>query len=125
MKYIETPKAVKPIGPFSQGIVENGMVFVSGTIAMDAATNTLVAGGIREQTTQVFENVKAILEAGGSSLGKVVKVSVFLKDGGHFKEMNEVYSSYFGTHKPARTTVVTGFVRDGILVEIDCVATLQ
>jgi len=124
MKYIVTPKAVKPVGPYSQGIVANGMVFVSGTVAMNPVSNSMVPGGIKEQATQTLENVKAILEAGGSGLEKVLKVSVYLKDGNDFKVMNEVYSSFFGDHKPTRTTVVTGFVRDGILIEIDCVASL-
>ncbi len=124
MKYIVTPKAVKPVGPYSQGIVANGMVFVSGTVAMNPVSNSMVPGGIKEQTAQTLENVKAILEAGGSGLEKVLKVSVYLKDGNDFKVMNEVYSSFFGDHKPTRTTVVAGFVRDGILIEIDCIASL-
>jgi 2-iminobutanoate/2-iminopropanoate deaminase len=124
MKYIESPKAVKPLGPYSQGIVANGMVFVSGTVGISPTTNSMVAGGIKEQAKQALENVKAILEAGGSGLERVLKVSVFLKDGSHFKEMNEVYTSYFGSHKPTRTTVVAGFVKDDILIEIDCVASL-
>jgi len=124
MKYIVTPKAVKPVGPYSQGIVANGMVFVSGTIAMNPVSNSMVPGGIKEQTTQTLENIRAILEAGGSGPEKVLKVSVYLKDGNDFKAMNEVYSAFFGDHKPTRTTVVAGFVRDGILIEIDCIASL-
>ena len=124
MKYIESPRAVKPVGPYSQGIEANGMIFVSGTIPINPATNSMVGGGIGEQTRQVLENIGAVLEAGGSGPGKVVKVTVYLKDGADFKEMNEVYSAFFGTHRPTRTTVVVGFVRDDILVEIDCVATL-
>jgi reactive intermediate/imine deaminase len=115
MKYIETPKSVKPLGPYCQGIVANGMVFVSGTVGMDPATNSMVPGGIKEQATQTLANIKSILEAGGSELGKVLKVSVFLEDGADFKVMD---------HKPTRTTVVAGFVKDGILIEIDCIASL-
>jgi len=124
MRYIESAKAVKPIGPYSQGIVSDGMVFVSGMVGTDPATSALVAGGIKEQTRQALENVKAVLEEGGSTPGKVLKVSVFLKNGSDFRDMNEVYSSFFGSHKPTRTTVVVGFVKEGILVEIDCVASL-
>ena len=124
MRYIESAKAVKPIGPYSQGIVSDGMVFVSGMVGTDPATSALVAGGIKEQTRQALENVKAVLEEGGSTPGKVLKVSVFLKKGSDFRDMNEVYSSFFGSHKPTRTTVVVGFVKEGILVEIDCVASL-
>lgn len=124
MKYIETPKSVKPLGPYCQGIVANGMVFVSGTVGMDPATNAMIPGGIKEQAAQTLANIKSILEAGGSELGKVLKVSVYLKDGADFKVMNDVYASFFGDHKPTRTTVVAGFVKDGILIEIDCVASL-
>src|SRR5208283_3672921 len=123
MNYIETAKSVKPIGPYSQGIVSNGVVFVSGQIAIDPSSNAMVQGGIREQTKRVLDNLKAILEAGGSSLEKVVKVTVFIKETSYFKDMNEVYAAAFGSHKPARSTVVCGFVRDDILVEIEAVAT--
>jgi enamine deaminase RidA (YjgF/YER057c/UK114 family) len=91
---------------------------------MDPATNSMVPGGIKEQATQTLANIKSILEAGGSELGKVLKVSVFLEDGADFKVMNDVYASFFGDHKPTRTTVVAGFVKDGILIEIDCIASL-
>jgi 2-iminobutanoate/2-iminopropanoate deaminase len=124
MRYIESAKAVKPIGPYSQGIVSGGMVFVSGMVGLDAATGLMVAGGIKEQTSKALENVKAVLEEGGSDPQKVLKVTVYLKDGAQFREMNEVYSSFFGAHRPTRTTVVAGFVRNDILVEIDCIASL-
>jgi 2-iminobutanoate/2-iminopropanoate deaminase len=122
MKIVETPKGVKPQGPYSQGIVANGFVFVSGTVGIDPNTGMMVPGGINEQTKQTLENIKAVLEAAGSSIDKVVKASVFLKDGGHFKDMNAVYSGVMGTHKPCRTTVATGFARDDVLVEIDMIA---
>ena len=117
MKHIESPKAVKPIGPYSQGIVvrRDGLRLRDGRHRPRDQLDG--PGGIKEQTSQVLENVKAVLEAGGSSLEKVLKVTVYLKVGSDFKEMNEVYSSYFGNHKPTRTTVVAGFVKDGILVE--------
>ena len=124
MKYIETAKSVKPIGPYSQGIVSNGLVFVSGQIGVDPATNAMVRGGIKEQTQRVLENLKAILEAGGTGLDKVVKVTAFIKESSAFKDMNEVYAAAFGNHKPARSTVVCDFARDDILVEIEAVATL-
>ena len=124
MKYVETSKGVKPIGPYSQAIVSNGLVYLSGQIAIDPATNAMVSGGIREQTKQVLDNVRVVLEAAGSGLGKVLKTSVFISETSLFKEMNEVYAAAFGGHKPARTTVVCGFVKEGILVEIDVVATV-
>ena len=123
MKFIETDKATKPLGPYSQGIVANGFVFVSGTVGIDPKTGNMVAGGLNEQTKQTMENIKNILEAGGSALSKVVKASVFIKDMGYFKDMNAVYSSYMGGHKPTRTTVVVGFARDDVLIEIDVIAT--
>lgn len=123
MKYVESPKAVKPLGPYSQGIEANGLVFVSGTVPINPVTNSIVEGGIREQTRQVLENIGAVLEAAGSDPGKVTKVTVYLKNGTDFREMNEVYAAFFGDHRPTRTAVVVGFVRDDILVEIDCVAT--
>jgi len=122
MKFIESPQAVRPIGPYSQGVISNGLVFVSGQIALDPATNAMVRGGIREQTARVLENVKAILESGGSGLDKVLRVTVYLREASYFKDMNEVYAEAFGTHKPARTTVVCDFVKEEVLVEIDVLA---
>ena len=123
MKFIESAEAVKPIGPYSQGVISNGLVFVSGQIALDPKTNAFVKGGIREQTKRVLDNLRAVLVAGGSGLDKVLKVTVYIKDISYFKDMNEVYSAEFGTHKPARSTVVCGFVKDEVLVEIDVIAT--
>jgi 2-iminobutanoate/2-iminopropanoate deaminase len=123
MKFIESAKSVKPIGPYSQGVATNGLVFVSGQIAIDPATNAVVKGGIREQTKRALDSLQGILEAGGSGLDKVVKVTVFIKDISYFKDMNEVYAAAFGSHKPARSTVVCGFVKDEILVEIEAIAT--
>ena len=85
MKFIETPNAVRPLGPYSQGIATNGLVFVAGTIGADPKTGKVVAGGIVEQTKQIMENIKAILEAGGSGIEKIVKVSVFIKDASYFR----------------------------------------
>ena len=123
MKFIESAEAVKPIGPYSQGVISNGLVFVSGQIALDPKTNAFVKGGIREQTQRVLDNLRAVLVAGGSSLDKVLKVTVYIKDISYFKDMNEVYAAEFGVHKPARSTVVCGFVKDEVLVEIDVIAT--
>jgi len=122
MRFIETPKAVRPIGPYSQGIVLNGFVFVSGTLGVDPVTNQMVRGGIVEQTKQAMENIKSVLEAGGSAIEKIVKVTVYIKDGSHFSDMNQAYAKFLGTHRPVRTTVVVGFPRDDILVEIDVIA---
>jgi len=123
MKIIETPKAVKPLGPYSQGIVANGFVFLSGTVGIDPTTNEMVKGGVVEQTKQAMQNIKAILEAAGSGVDKIVKSSVFISEASFFKDMNGAYTSVLGTHKPVRTTVVTGFARADVLVEIDVIAT--
>jgi len=124
MKYIETTRSVKPLGPYSQAVSEKGLIFVSGVLGMDPTTNALVAGGIKEQTARALENMKGVLEEGGSSLQKVLKVTIFLKEGGLFKDMNEVYASFLGNHKPARSTVVCGFAKEGALVCIDAIASV-
>ena len=108
---------------FSRAVRVGNMVFVSGCVGVDPATNSMVKGGVREQTKQTLDNIKAILESAGSSLDKVLKVTVYIKEGSYFKDMNEVYAQCFGAHKPARATVVVGFVKDDIVVEIDAVAT--
>lgn len=91
-------------------------------IALDPATGKLVSGGIVEQTRRVLENIKAVLEEAGSSMEKVTKTTVYLKEPGLFKDMNETYASYFGHHKPARSTIVCNFMLSEVLLEIDAVA---
>ncbi len=124
-RVILTERAPRPVGPYSQAIVANGLVFVAGQVPLDPGTGKLVEGGIREQTRRVLENVKAILEAAGSSLEKVVKVNVYLKRAEDFAAMNEVYSQYFPKEPPARTTVITDMVREEFLIEIDVTALAQ
>src|ERR1700719_4519546 len=94
-KVISTESAPKAIGPYSQAVVANGFAFLSGQVAIDPATNQLVEGDIAVQTERALENMKALLDACGSSLGQVVKVTVFLKDMGEFAKMNEVFGRYF------------------------------
>jgi 2-iminobutanoate/2-iminopropanoate deaminase len=122
---IATPSAPGAIGPYSQGIRVGNLVFTAGQIALDPATGQVVAPGISEQTTQVMENLKAILEAAGSSLAQVVKATVFLKDFNDFAAMNAVYGTYLaaeGVVPPARTTVEVSRLPKDVLVEIDLVA---
>src|SRR5215831_716507 len=119
---ISTGKAPKAIGPYSQAIRANGFVFVSGQIPFDPATGELVAGDVAQQTTRVLENLKAILEAAGSSLDHVVKTGVFLKDINDFAAMNEVYARYFPKNPPARATVEVARLPRDVRVEIDLVA---
>jgi 2-iminobutanoate/2-iminopropanoate deaminase len=125
MNFVQTSKAPKPLGPYSQGVIANGLVFVSGVGPIDPSTGNVVTGGIREQTEQVIESVKAILEEAGSSLQKVTKVTVFLKDAATLKDMNEVYAGYFRDHKPARTTVIADFTMKDFLVTLDAVAVTE
>jgi 2-iminobutanoate/2-iminopropanoate deaminase len=113
------------IGPYSQGIRAGKLLFTAGQVALDPVHQTVLAGGITEQTTQVLENLKAILEAGGSSLGKVVKATVYLKDMNDFAAMNAVYAAYLapeGVTPPARSTVEVSRLPRDVLVEIDLVA---
>jgi 2-iminobutanoate/2-iminopropanoate deaminase len=119
---VRTPRAPGAIGFYSQGIAAGEWLFVSGQIPLDPATGQLVAGGIEEQTTRVLENLKAILEAAGSSLGAVVRTTVFLTDLGEFARMNEVYARYFPTDPPARSTVQVAALPKGVRVEIDAIA---
>ena len=122
---VSTDKAPAAIGPYSQGIRAGNLVFTAGQIALDPATQQVVAAGISEQTTQVFENLKAILEQAGSSLDRVVKATVFLKDFNDFATMNAVYGAYLagdGVTPPARTTVEVSRLPKDVLVEIDLIA---
>jgi len=121
-KPVQTEKAPKPIGPYSQAIIENGFVFVSGQGAINPGTGQIERGDARSETKRVFENLKTILEAAGSSLGKVVKCNVYLRDINDFQAMNEVYATYFEPPYPARTTIQAGALPAGIAVEIEVVA---
>jgi 2-iminobutanoate/2-iminopropanoate deaminase len=119
---IATANAPKAIGPYSQAVRANGFIFVSGQISIDPATNQLVSGDISQQTARVLDNLKAILDAGGSSLDRAVKVGVFLKDMGEFAAMNAVYARYFPSDPPARATVEIARLPRDVRVEIDIVA---
>src|SRR6478672_2375855 len=105
METVSTDKAPGAIGPYSQAIKANGMVFCSGQIPIDPSTGNFVSEAVAEQTEQVFKNLSEVLNAAGSSLAKVVKTTVFLSDMNDFAEMNEVYARSFGDNKPARATV--------------------
>ena len=122
---IATTGAPAAIGPYVQGVRAGNLIFTAGQIALDPISQQVVAGGIAEQTTQVLENLKAILEAGGSSLAKVVKATVFLKDFYDFAAMNAVYATYLGpegVQPPARSTVEVSRLPKDVLVEIELVA---
>lgn len=119
---ISTDAAPKAIGPYSQAVRWNGLVFLSGQIPLDPVTMQMAEGGVAAQTERVLENLKAVLEASGSSLAQVVKTTVFLKDMGEFAAMNEVYGRYFTENPPARSTVEAARLPRDVRVEIDCIA---
>jgi 2-iminobutanoate/2-iminopropanoate deaminase len=117
-----TDRGPKPIGPYSQAVKSNGFVFVSGQIALDPKTGEFVGTDVGAQTERVMENLKAILEASGTSLSHVVKTTVYLKDMNDFASMNEVYAKYFTASPPARSTVQAARLPKDALVEIDVTA---
>ena len=119
---VSTEKAPKAIGPYTQAIVHNGIAYLSGQIALDPSTNQLVEGDVTVQTERVLENLKAVLEAAGASLGSVLKTTVFLKDMADFPKMNEVYGRYFSQNQPARSTVQAAKLPRDVSVEIDAIA---
>jgi 2-iminobutanoate/2-iminopropanoate deaminase len=119
---VATDKAPKAIGPYVQAVRVGDLIYTAGQIPLDPSTGNLVEGDIAAQTRRVLENLKAVLEAGGSSLDRVVKATVFLKNIKDFAAMNEVYAEYLGAAKPARSTVAVADLPRGALVEIDLVA---
>lgn len=119
---ISTANGPKAIGPYSQAVKANGFIFVSGQIPIDPSTGDLLVGDIGQQTARVLDNLKAIVEAAGSSLDNAVKVSVFLKDMGEFAAMNAVYATYFPQDPPARATVEVARLPRDVGVEIDIIA---
>jgi endoribonuclease L-PSP, putative len=124
MQKIYTDKAPAAIGPYSQAIVVNGMLYTSGQIPLDPASGKVVEGGIKEQALQVMKNLKAILDAAGTSFENVVKTTCFLADMGDFAAFNEVYGEYF-TEKPARSCVAVKDLPKGVLVEVELIAVVK
>lgn len=119
---VKTDAAPQAIGPYSQAIKANGFLFLSGQISLDPRTGQMVGQDIKTQTKRVMENIKAVLEAAGSSLEKVVKCTVFLRDMNDFGPMNEEYGSYFKELPPARTTVQVAKLPRDALMEVDVIA---
>ena len=122
---ISTDQAPSAVGAYSQGIIANGFIFTAGQIPLIPGTSSLREGGITAQTRQSMNNVKAVLEAAGSSLDKVVKTTVFLADINDFAAFNAVYAEFFADNPPARSTIQAGGLPVGALVEIEAVATLD
>lgn len=121
MQIVQTPDAPAAIGPYSQAMVANGMVFTSGQIALKPS-GEMVDGDVKAQCAQVLSNLKAVLEAAGSSFEKVVKTTIFLDSMDDFAVVNELYAKAFGSHKPARSTVAVKTLPKNALVEIDAIA---
>jgi 2-iminobutanoate/2-iminopropanoate deaminase len=119
---ISTDNAPKAIGPYSQAIRANGLIFVSGQTPIDPATQQLISGTIGEQTERVLRNIESILKQAGSSMEKVVRCGVFLKDMNDFTAMNEVYGKFFTNNPPARTTIQAARLPKDCMVEIDAIA---
>lgn len=124
-KIISTEKAPKAIGPYSQAIVVDRLVFTAGQVGLDPATMELVQGGVEAQTRQVLTNLRYVLEKADSGLNSVIKTTVFLQDLADFARMNAVYAEFFPENPPARSTIQVAGLPKGALVEIECVALLK
>lgn len=122
---IHTPNAPAAVGPYSQAIIANGLLFTAGQIAIDPSVGKVVEGDIRAQTRQVLTNIRALLEAAGTNLERVVKTTVFLKNMDDFSAMNEVYGEFFPSNPPARSTVQVAKLPLDVLVEIETIALLS
>jgi 2-iminobutanoate/2-iminopropanoate deaminase len=124
MKAVHTNEAPQAIGPYSQAIQVGDFLYTSGQIPLNAA-GELVSSDVQEQTHQVIQNITAILTAAGTSLDKVVKTTIFIKDMNHFQAINEVYGQYFQEHKPARSTVEVARLPKDVLIEIEAIAIVE
>ena len=125
MKILATDKAPAAIGPYSQAIITGNLLFSSGQIALDPATGAVVAGGIREQSARIMENLGAILAEAGLDFSAVVKTTCFLADMNDFAAFNEVYGAAFGDHKPARSCVAVRSLPKGVLAEVEIIAEIK
>ncbi len=121
IQYVATTKAPQAIGPYSQAVIANGVIYTSGQIALNSE-GVIVSEDIKEQTHQVLKNLSAVLKEAGSSFQNVIKTTIFLSDMADFKTVNEIYAEYFGSHKPARSTVAVKRLPLDVKVEIDCIA---
>ncbi len=125
LKTINTDRAPAAIGPYSQAVAAGGMLYVSGQIPLDPSTGEIVGESVADQTTRVLDNLKAVVEAAGSDLGKVVKVTIFITDMKQFAVVNEIYGTYFAEPYPARACVEVCELPKGVQVEMDAIAVLS
>ena len=125
MKKIQTDKAPVPAGHYSQAIVHNGLVYISGQLPIDPLTGEKKTGPVEDQTGQVLKNLSAILEASGSSLARVLKVTIYISDISLWEKVNEVYSQFFGDHLPARAVVPTRDLHFGFKIELEAIAAVD
>jgi len=121
-RIVKTDQAPDPVGPYNQAVIANGMVYTAGQIAIDPTTNQLMEGTVEEQAHQVMKNLGAVLAEAGSSFGKVVKTTIYLKSMDDFTAVNAVYGTFFDEEAPARSTVEVSRLPKDVLVEIDCIA---
>ena len=124
MKTIKTNEAPAPIGPYNQAIAHNGVLYISGQVAIDPSTGKMISGDLRDEAHQVMKNLKAILASEGLNFSDLIKCSIFILDMGRFSEINEVYGSYFTDHFPARETVQVSALPAGARIEISAIAAL-
>ena len=122
MEFVQTDDAPRAVGPYSQAVKAGGFVFTAGQVGLDPATGQLVPGGVEVEAERALRNLEAVLEAGGSGLGRVVKTTIYLADIADFQAVNGVYAAAFGEHRPARSTFQAGALPLGARVEIDAVA---
>ena len=125
MKKIQTDKAPIPAGHYSQAVVHGGLVFISGQLPVDPLTGEKITGSIEEQTRQVLKNISAILDASGSSIDQVLKVTVYISDISLWGKVNEIYTEVFGDHRPARAVVPTPELHFGFKIEVEAIAALK
>ena len=121
-KIIHSKRAPEPIGPYSQAIQLNNLIFASGQVAIDPETGNLINGDVKIQTKRVLENLRAVLEEAGASLDTVVKTTIYLKQMDDFEVVNEIYAGYFNRSLPARSTIEVARLPKDVLIEIDCIA---
>jgi reactive intermediate/imine deaminase len=125
LKIVSTEHAPAAIGPYSQAIKVGDLVFLSGCIPLDPTNGQVISGGVEAQTEQALKNLKSVVEASGSSVGQVIKTTVFLKSMNDFVTVNGIYEKFFGNHKPARSAVEVARLPKDVLFEIECIACLK